>query len=474
MLRRRQAASRRRTGDALMAVGLFSKPDRSRFRLWRAVATVCFLVLATSAPAQTRAPAAPSTAPVATSVEASSAGDVTRLIFDLTATVDVQAYALADPDRVIVDLPEVNFQIDPARGQSAAPRGAAMRRPPKASQPLAGAIASYRFGLVSAGRSRVVIDLAGPVRIARVICEPVPGGGGARLVIELARSDRAGFLAEVARTGRERAVVAAAPAPAVSASRESNLPIVALDPGHGGVDTGALGASGALEKDIVFEFAKTLAARLEAGKQVRVIMTRETDVFISLGERVRRARAAGASLFISIHADTLTDDRSVSGATVYTASDKASDAEAARVADKENQADVIGGLDGREDQSDVTDILVDLTRRETRAYSNVFARTLVDYWKDIGQLNKNPHRFAGFRVLKAHDVPSALLEVGYLSSDRDLAALTAPLWREKATNMVARAVEGFFRSRGTDGAAQTSAGAVPFGGLAPKAAAPGR
>jgi N-acetylmuramoyl-L-alanine amidase len=203
-----------------------------------------------------------------------------------------------------------------------------------------------------------------------------------------------------------------------------------------------------MEKDIVFDFAKTLAANLESTGRYRIILTRATDVFIPLGERVRIARTANAALFVSIHADTLSDEPGVSGATVYTVSDKASDAEAARVAEKENQADLVAGLEGREDQSDVSDILFDLTRRETRAYSHVFARTLVGHWKDIGRLNKNPHRSAGFKVLKAPDVPSVLLELGYLSSEKDLAGLVTPAWRLKAASTVARAIDQFFRARG--------------------------
>jgi N-acetylmuramoyl-L-alanine amidase len=425
------------------------------------------VALAAPALAQTRPQIAPAqqsaSVPVADGVELASAGDVTQLVFELTAPVEPRAYLLADPDRMIVDLPEVNFQIDPALGFSAAGRVVPGRKPAKGA--LGGAVASYRFGLVAAGKSRIVVDLAGPARIVRVASDPGANGRGARLAIELGRSDRASFLAEVARAARERATVAVQPASVPAPPREGALPIVVLDAGHGGVDTGALGASGTLEKDIVFEFARALAARLEAGKQVRVLMTRDSDMFVSLGERVRRARAAGAALFISIHADTLTEDRSVSGATVYTVSEKASDAEAARVAETENQADLAGGLDGREDQSDVTDILFDLTRRETRAYSNVFARTLVDYWKDIGLLNKNPHRYAGFRVLRAPDVPSVLLELGYLSSDRDLSSLTAPLWRDKATAAMARAIEGFFRARGLEDPARTAAGGDPFGAL---------
>ncbi len=452
-----------------MAMGVRSGSGWRWSILHRALVCVA-VVLSTPSFAQTRTqpnPVAPvADVPVVDGFTLESAGEISRLVFDLTSSVVAKAHVLADPDRVIVDLPEVNFQIDPARGLQVAGKASSVRKPAKGAKApgLDGLVSSFRFGLVSVGRSRIVIDLAGPAKVLRTMSEPGADGRGARLVIELAKTDRASFLAAAAIAGRERTSIAQ-PAPSPAPQSEGGLPIVVLDPGHGGIDTGALGASGALEKDIVFEFAKALAARLEAGKKVRVSMTRDSDIFISLGERVRRARAAGASLFISIHADTLTDDHSVSGATVYTASDKASDAEAARVAEKENQADQAAGLDGREDQSDVSDILVDLTRRETRAYSNVFARTLVGYWKDIGSLNKNPHRFAGFRVLRAHDVPSVLLEVGYLSSDRDLAALKAPAWREKASAVVARAVEGFFQARGEGG--RTAAGGDPFGVLAP-------
>ena len=464
-----------------MVDGVTSKARRALSGLWRVVLAAGSLTLASpslglerlqvaqSVPAA-QGRAAPSIAATGSDLQVS--GDLTRLSFDLTGPLEPQAHVLADPDRVVIDLSEVDFQINAAKGLPPAIR----RKPAKGAEPLGGVIASYRFGLVTAGKSRVVIHLASPARIVRVACIPAVGGRGAQLVIELAKVDRSLFRAEAERSRAER--LAASPAPMLAAPQAGgpgqvpSLPVVALDAGHGGVDTGAHSASGALEKDIVFEFTKALAARLEAGKKVRVVLSREGDVFVPLGERVRRARANGASLFVSIHADTLSDDRSVAGATVYTASERASDAEAARVAEKENQADLAGGLDGREDQSEVSDILVDLTRRETRAYSNVFARTLVDYWKDIGQLNKNPIRSAGFQVLKAHDVPSVLLELGYLSSDRDLAILTTPQWREKAAAVVARAVEGFFQSRGGAESARTSPAGAPFGALASPRAGP--
>jgi N-acetylmuramoyl-L-alanine amidase len=351
---------------------------------------------------------------------------------------------LAEPDRVIVELPEVNFQLDPSLGKK--PPAPRLRGGRLKTAKTANLVSSYRFGLFAPGRSRVVIDLGAPARILRAKSEPGTQPDTSRLVIELARSDRASFrtAAEQARaenleaTGKitDRIRIAAKPV---------QKPIIVIDPGHGGVDSGAIGPAGAVEKFIVFEFAKVLKAKLE--KRYQVILTRPADVFISLGERVRIARDANAALFVSIHADVLPNYGDVTGATVYTVSDRASDAEAARVAEKENQSDTLAGLEGQEDKSEVTDILFDLTRRETRTYSHVFAHTLVNYWKVAGRLNKNPVRSAGFKVLKAPDVPSVLLELGYLSSDKDSSDLSSAEWQEKTTQKVADAIDKFFSSR---------------------------
>ena len=202
--------------------------------------------------------------------------------------------------------------------------------------------------------------------------------------------------------------------------------MVVIDPGHGGVDPGAAGVNGVIEKRSTFDFASALAEALSASGRYRVVMTRADDTFVSLGDRVKIARDAKAALFVSIHADTLREGADVTGATVYTASDRASDAEAARVAETENRADEAAGLEsapGRDAMS--SDILFDLTRRETRTFSHAFQRTLAGYWQKIARLNKNPERSAGFRVLQAPDVPSVLLELGYLSSEKDVAALTS-------------------------------------------------
>ena len=376
------------------------------------------------------------------------------LVFDLSAPVEVKAFVLANPDRIIVDLPEVDFELatgakpaapsrpkDPSKN---VPKGSA--RPPATGESAA-LIQSYRFGLFAAGRSRIVVDLGAPARVVRATTEA--NGTGYRLVLELARTDRVTFRAAAISAAARQAQPAAAEAarPGAAAPEKGARPVIVLDPGHGGIDSGARSAAGVIEKDVVFDFARALAAQLEADGRYKVIITRRDDTFVALSERVKVAREANAALFVSIHADTLAESADVGGATIYTASEKASDAEAARVAEKENQSDQIAGLEGRDDIGEVSDILFDLTRRETRAYSHLFARSLGSLWKTAGRLNKNPQRAAGFRVLRAPDVPSILLELGYLSNNRDVADLVAPAWRDKAAATIVRAIDGFFGVR---------------------------
>ena len=361
-------------------------------------------------------------------VHVRNGADAAQLSFDLSQPVTPTAFVLADPDRVIVDLPQVGFAIDPGVGRLGSGRGRHVKK---------GLIGSFRFGLMAPGRSRIVIDLAQPARILSAAVRVVDGQP--KLEVELAKTDRLGFQANV--HGLSGSMTAAA-APLVEAVLPGKATIV-IDAGHGGPDTGAM-VNGVIEKDVTLAFAKMLAGKLDASGHFNVILTRSTDVFIALSERAGLARRSAAALMVSIHADTLPESADVSGATVYTVSDRASDAYAAKVAAKENEADSVVGVDGQADTADVNDILFDLTRRETRAYSHVFARTLVNYWKMTGRLNKNPQRAAGFVVLKAPDVPSVLLELGYLSSPLDAASLTSDEWRNQATGRMAEAIEAYF------------------------------
>lgn len=362
---------------------------------------------------------------------AQDAGKAT-LTFDLSRTVVASAFVLAAPARVIVDLPDVNFQVTPDA---------------KRDRHGQGLVQAFRFGVFAPGRSRIVIDLAGPARIVRAAAPPIARGLPARLVIELAATDRTSFaraaaLAAEAEEARRRA--AALPA----ATSLPQKPVVVIDPGHGGIDAGASSADGTEEKGIVYDVSQRLAATLRAGGRYDVVLTRTGDAFVSLDDRVAIARRAHAALFVSIHADALAGNTDVSGATVYTVSDRASDTEAARIAEHENKADLAGGVTtATAPDTGVADILFDLTRRETRAYTHVFSRSLITYLKEVQKLNVNPVRSAGFVVLKAPEIPSVLIELGYLSSRTDVKALQSPDWRQKASGAIARAVDQFFASR---------------------------
>jgi N-acetylmuramoyl-L-alanine amidase len=374
--------------------------------------------------------------PVAVDARWSDEDGVAKLTFDLSAPVEARAFAMVDPDRIVIDIPEVNFQIDPAIGR--APQG----------RSLGQIVKSFRFGLLGAGKSRIVIDLAAPARVTRVVTQAIANGAQpARLQIDLSRCEPAAFR-QAAKEGEQTpAAPGGAPTSADSPQPVSGPLAIVLDPGHGGVDSGAIGPGGAVEKTIVYDFTAELAKKLEASGRYRVVLTRHGDEFVSLADRVKIARDENAALLISIHADTLQAAADVSGATVYTIADRASDAEAARIAERENAADKAAGVEQRQEAAGVADILFDLKRRETRAYAHIFSRGIVAEWRSAARLNHNPERSAGFMVLKAPDFPSVLLELGYLSSRQDVKSMTSPEWRDKATSSLVSAIDHFFVPR---------------------------
>jgi N-acetylmuramoyl-L-alanine amidase len=378
------------------------------------------------------AAAADEAVPVAT--EARLAGDdkQTRLVIDLTRKIDVRAFTIADPYRVVVDIPQVNFQF-----------------PAKTGEHGRGIVKAFRFGLVMKGRSRIVIDVAGPVRVSRAFVVDPAEGQPARLVVDLAPVDRETFLRAAAIDNR----LPKAPDPppphedAVKAPGDTR-PMIVLDPGHGGIDNGTHAPSGEQEKDLVLRFATMLREKLDKTGKYRVAMTRADDTFVPLNDRVRFARSQGAQLFVSIHCDALArGEGSADGATIYTASDKASDAEAQRLADVENRADIIAGVNLSAEPDDIADILIDLAQRETKTFSTSFARLVATEFKSATRLHKNPLRSAGFRVLKAPDIPSVLIELGYVSNPADLKQLVSDQWRSRTSDAVAQAVHTYFTTR---------------------------
>lgn len=239
-----------------------------------------------------------------------------------------------------------------------------------------------------------------------------------------------------------RAAVPAAPS--AQAPRRTERPVIVLDPGHGGVDPGAIGIGGTHEKDITLAMAREIRRQLEATGKYRVVLTRDQDVFIRLRDRIAIARQQSADLFISIHADSM-GNRETRGASIYTLSENASDSEAAALAARENRADIIAGVDLSRESRDVTSILIDLAQRETSNHSISLARALVqEMGREVQLLPVNPHRFAGFAVLRAPDVPSALIELGYLSNAQDEGQLNKPQYRQRVASGIVRSIDAYF------------------------------
>jgi N-acetylmuramoyl-L-alanine amidase len=225
------------------------------------------------------------------------------------------------------------------------------------------------------------------------------------------------------------------------------LPLVVLDPGHGGKDPGAIGVSGTYEKHVAFAAARELGRQLQATGRYRVSFTRESDVFIPLEDRVGLAQANGATLFISLHADALLD-HSVQGASVYTLSGSASDAQTEALARRENAADRYAGPGVAGVSPHVADILASLVRHETRSGSADMQQHIVaSLGQDVPML-EHPARHAGFAVLKAADIPSVLVEMGFMSNPHDEAALRQTAHRAMVASAIRRAVEGYFASEG--------------------------
>jgi N-acetylmuramoyl-L-alanine amidase len=367
--------------------------------------------------------------PVASDVRLGGDDAQTRLVVDLSQKIELRAFTLANPYRVVIDMPQVTFQF-----------------PPKTGENGRGLIKAFRFGLVMQGGSRMVIDLARPARVDKVFVMEAANDQPARLVIDLAATDREAFMRAVALENRAPET---RKAERVDDHKGDPRPLIVLDPGHGGIDNGTKAPStGEMEKTIVLAFTLLLRDKIEKTGKYRVAMTRTDDSFVALGDRVALARSRQAALFVSIHADALRRaEGDAQGATVYTLSERPSDARAARLAEAENQADAIAGLDLSSEPKDVAGILIDLARRETKSFSLQFAQAVVGELKPSGRLHPNPLRSAAFVVLKSPDVPSVLVELGYVTNKSDLKSLISPEWRDRTADLIVLAVDKFFTTR---------------------------
>jgi N-acetylmuramoyl-L-alanine amidase len=383
--------------------------------------------------------------PAVLAVRAADHDGVTRIVLEVTAPITFQQADDSDARHLEVTLPALDWRADP----TALGRGV-------------GLVHKLTYALPDAASGRLDLETSRPAVVRKMFLIPPSGNGNYRLVLDLeatsvsAASSRtpiaAGALpptaAPVAAPPPRPQVTPASlpeikPAEPSRKERHPGKPIVVLDPGHGGVDPGATSVSGAYEKNIVLALAQDVKAQLDKNGKVTAILTRDRDIFIPLRERVAIARAANADLFMSLHADIVADS-DIRGLSVYTLSQNASDAEAQALADKENKSDIVAGIDFSNESPEVTNILIDLVQRESMNLSAKFAGSVItEVSRDTHQLLQNTHRFAGFAVLKAPDVPSVLVESGYLSNERDEQMLRRPEYRAKLAQALARAIENF-------------------------------
>lgn len=365
--------------------------------------------------------------------------DKTRLVIELSESADFRTFTLADPDRVVVDLPGFNWRV-PGRVQN-------------------GLVTNARTGQLQAGIDRLVFDLARPVTILSAFLLPRSNGLPDRLVIDLQPVSTAAAAANrdkihgtldtsegrSAASGNTRtAGQFGAPLPARKPAGAATKPLIMIDAGHGGQDPGATAGRGRYEKHVTLAMARELKRQLEATGRYKAKLTRDTDKFIKLAERVKIGQRAGADLFLSLHADSI-DKPGVRGASVYTLSNTASDAQTARLAARENKADAIGGVDLSHEDKDVANILINLAMRDTMNQSKFFANTLVTHLAR-GQIKllPNAHRYAGFAVLKAPDIPSVLIEVGFMSNKQEADALLSDSYRRKVAAAIKSGIESYF------------------------------
>lgn len=396
---------------------------------------------AASAPAQDEAPDAG--LPSVLDVRVTTTDQRARLVLDLTGKSAFAIATLDQPDRIAVDVKALSLQFETA--------------PPVFGK---GIISAYTMEVAEEGRVRATLALNQPALVQQAyVLDPI-ADQPARLVVDLILTTPTEFASQVADD--YAAALAAQPPPETTASTgaapdpNAIRPLVVIDPGHGGIDNGATAPNGVREKDIVLAFALDLQKLLVASGRYDVALTREDDSFLRLDERVALARENKADLFMSIHADTF-QETSIRGASIYTRDEKATDILDKVLADNENKSDIVAGFAMPDTPPQVVDILVDLMRRQMRKESFVAAQAIVKQLEQSVEVRRFPVRQADFFVLQAPDIPSMLVELGFLSNAADIANLQESEWRDRAVAALALGIGDYFDQLGVQQAVQAAA-----------------
>lgn len=400
--------------------------------------------------------------------------DKTRIVIELSDQTEFRAFMLPEienkPYRLVVDLPTFNWQAG------------SIKRPANSS------ILDVRSGTLNPSTKRLVVDLEKPAKILKAFILPKDNHNPTRLVVDYTSISKAQFAnlkakpigtlpntngdlnlliasqinnqttneiklppvsnqtASITPARKPANIISKKPTASAAPTRSSlRKPLIVIDAGHGGQDPGAVGAEKQREKNITLSAAKALKKKLENTGRYRVSLTRDNDKYIKLSRRVGIARQKNADLFISLHADSI-NKSNVSGASIYTLSDKASDAQTAKLAQRENQADLIAGIDLSHEDREVADILLDLAMRDTMNQSKFFANNVVAHMQRHGlRVLPRPHRYAGFAVLKAPDIPSVLVEMGFMSNKREARLLSGTRHQQRIATALADSVDSYFQ-----------------------------
>ncbi len=363
--------------------------------------------------------------------------DKQRVVIELSDKIEFRAFTMSSPSRLVVDMPRFAFTAQ------------------NVSRPVSSLVTDMRHGPVGKNMSRLVFQTSQDVTIQSAFALPRDNTQPNRIVIDFIKASGApapdtksptmGTLKNTPVIETTRDDNSSKNEPETASPRIKGKPVIIIDPGHGGQDSGAVSVVGTFEKNIVLAVGKELKKLLEESGQYTVKMTRSTDVFIPLRDRVKFARKNNGDLFMSLHADSI-QSSDVRGASVYTLSEKASDKEAEKLAERENKSDLIAGVNLNNQEDDVTSILIDLASRETMNQSKFLANTVVRNFENnnVDVLSRSPHRSAGFAVLKALDIPSVLVEMGYLTNVTQAEQLNSPEHRRKIARALKASIDDYF------------------------------